>query len=133
VTRDDASAGADVYAPPAGRVEDAAGPRQTRLGQASLFIAVTIGFLQLAALATTMFAAWIDPTHPRVAGTSPLMIVAFVILLGGVGVQAVGLLLGIAGTLRRSRLRKHAWIGLALNSIPIVVLASLMIYGATRH
>ena len=133
MTRDGASAGTDVYAPPAGRVEDAAGPRQTRLGRASLIIAVTIGFLQLAALATTMLAFWIDPKHPRVASTGPLMMVSFLVLLGGVGVQAVGLLLGIAGTLRRNRLRNHAWIGLALNSIPIVVLASLMIYGATRH
>jgi hypothetical protein len=119
-----------AYAAPTARIEDLAARRQTRLGTTSMVIAVGIGFLQIAALVATMVAFRIDPGHPRVATDSPLMVGAFFTILGGVGVQAVGLLLGLAGLLRSQRQRTHAWIGIACNALPVLALASLLAAGA---
>jgi hypothetical protein len=121
---------AGAYAAPAARIEEVAGPRQTRLGTASLYIGVVVGLLQIGALVTTMAAFRIDPGHPRVSDDSTFLIAAFAILFGGVLVQALGLLLGIAGAFRRRHVRTHAWIGIVCNGLPVLVTAGLLALGS---
>jgi hypothetical protein len=119
-------AGDDAYTAPNARIEDLDGSRQTRLGTASLVIAVLAGIAQAAAI-VAMFVAVERYNEYRVAEGSPELAFAIAALYGGIAAQVVGLLFGIAGAFRRRHLRSFAWIGLACNLLPLLVFASLRV------
>ena len=125
---------AQVYASPAARIEDSTYIRQTRLGTAALVLGGSVMLLQAAALAATMVVYRYFPDSPHADPRSDFFIGSFVVIFGGVLLQFVGLLLSIAGALRRSRSRDHAWLGLAINALPVIVLAGVMAFGySLRH
>jgi len=122
------------YAPPRAdaldrRTENGNGHRQSGLGITSFVLAISAG---VTAFALVAIAGALEASTPEgMDEESPQAMIVGLGIFGVVGLNMLGIGLGVAGLVHPNRLRTFAVLGLVFNILVILGLGGIMVIGLT--